>query len=131
MEPRVPLRVTVTGIDGTAPRTKQGCPVVLRTITCPTGLTHIDDAFHLTFIGEDGVRAGNEAPDNLRFTRLADGGPSFCPTPTTTDEYAHPSIRLELIVPGELPDSVRVRPLLAQEQLILVMESLQHPESTR
>jgi hypothetical protein len=46
-------------------------------------------------------------------------------------EYAHPSITLELIVPGELADSMRVRPLLAQEQLILVMESLQPPESTR
>jgi hypothetical protein len=81
MEPRVPLRVTVTGIDGTAPRTKQGCPVVLRTITYPTSLTRIGGAFHLTFVGEDSVRAGNEAADNLRVTWLADGGPSLCPTP--------------------------------------------------
>jgi hypothetical protein len=39
----VPLRLSVNGIDAATPKTKQGCPVFLRTITYPTGLIRIDE----------------------------------------------------------------------------------------
>jgi TPR repeat protein len=39
----VPLRVAVDGVDAASPRTKQGCPVLLRSITAETGLIRIDE----------------------------------------------------------------------------------------
>lgn len=41
-------------------------------------------AFHLTILGEDGVRTGNEEPANLEERWLRIGGPVFCPSPLVT-----------------------------------------------
>jgi TPR repeat protein len=58
----VPLRVAVDGVDAASPRTKQGCPVLLRSITAETGLIRIDET--MPEIPQDGLNCRDaKAPE--------------------------------------------------------------------
>jgi TPR repeat protein len=61
-------------------------------------------AFHLTFIGEDGVIAGNEDGDNLRFRSLGgSSGPAVCPSPLEVGKVypLERSAKLQRLLPNQ------------------------------